>query len=239
MCVLLYRLCHRLRPHHHHPNRIHPVMKSWKSYESMSALAFTTLSIISIVFSYSLSLVARDIKFVMAHPSTDIGSSNHYTYEGSDYPNTLPVNLDHPVQTVMEESVHYGLDDDAARDEWEYTSPFGAAFIRLGPDARMFYPDMFHPMHCLRYVHGVLVEVEESNVNHLEHCLNYLRRITLCHIDLTLEPGDFVTRNFTSDAVGQTHICRDWKTVYDAMEADWVSWLRYRSERDMIDVSPQ
>ncbi|KAA1475998.1 hypothetical protein DENSPDRAFT_455538 [Dentipellis sp. KUC8613] len=195
-----------------------------------SALAFAILSAVSIILSHSLLLVTRDIKFSTPHPSTNMRLLANYSYEGSDYPNMLPGNFGHPVQMIVEENTHYGVNGDGASDEWEYTSPYGAGLVRVGPKQRVFYSEMTHPMHCLRYIRSILAQEEKSLVIHLEHCFNYLRRTSLCKADLTLEPEDFVTRNFTSDMVGQIHICRDWRAVYDTMERNWKAWLKHRSK---------
>lgn len=69
----------------------------------------------------------------------------------------------------------------------------------------------------------------DVNAGHTHHCLNYLRQTTLCSADLTLEPGDFVTRNFETDRVGALHTCRDWSAAYNMMKERWELWLDQQS----------
>ncbi|KAA1478193.1 hypothetical protein DENSPDRAFT_661611 [Dentipellis sp. KUC8613] len=206
-------------------------MKSWKAEVFVSVSTLTIFSIISVALSYSLFLVTRDMEFA----TQLIEPSGHYTYEAFDHPAVLPIDLGRPVQTVREESVHFGVDDAESAIEWQYnTSPYGAGLTRLGPELRTFIVDMVHPMHCLRYIRGLIVKEQTQGVDHpISHCFDALRRMSLCQADLTLEPGDFVTCNFTASTVGQTHICRDWEVVYKTLQAGWVSWFQYRIEHDI------
>ena len=63
---------------------------------------------------------------------------------------------------------------------------------------------------------------------HLHHCFNYIRQWMLCDADLTLEPGDFAQRNFTTERVGATHTCTDWQPIYDMVNDRWFKWEDYR-----------
>jgi hypothetical protein len=64
-----------------------------------------------------------------------------------------------------------------------------------------------------------------ANAHHARHCLGYLRVMTLCNPDLTLEPGDFKRRNFTQEPFGATHECTDHKVVYDEMTTRFTQWM--------------
>ncbi|TFY70295.1 hypothetical protein EVG20_g2712 [Dentipellis fragilis] len=190
------------------------------------------LSIVSIALTYYFFLLASDIKFTTPLLSAGIESLDRYTYEGDDFPRLPSVDLNHPVQMVMEESMHYGLSGTEAFNEWRYMMSYGAG-IRLGPKERTFSVSMFHQLHCLRYFHLELTG-RKGNEAHLKHCTDVLRQMILCGADLTLEPGDFAIRNFTGDPVGITHICRDWEIVYNAMRADWIRWFMYRVEHNIL-----
>lgn len=81
-------------------------------------------------------------------------------------------------------------------------------------------------LHCLQQFRDTLVEPNPRVPwGHLHHCLNYLRERALCQADLTLEPGDFATRNFAQDRIGATHICRDWNAVISKVEDNWSDWV--------------
>ncbi|CCM04083.1 uncharacterized protein FIBRA_06242 [Fibroporia radiculosa] len=136
---------------------------------------------------------------------------------------------------VAEESVHYPLSDSEAHEEWLWTAPlFGDNHVRLGPDKRVFAVPMFHQLHCLRTMREAievgLTSLSPGLQGHIHHCFTYLRQWTLCSADVTLEPGDFMTRNFTTERVGGTYNCLDWEPVYRAVEANWIDWIQWRDE---------
>lgn len=137
----------------------------------------------------------------------------------------------------VEESVHYSLTDQEAYAEWLYTAPLGDNHIRLGPDMRAFAVAMFHELHCLRGIRealeGGLASLPVVQQEHIHHCFNYLRQWILCAADVTLEPGDFMTRNFTTERFGAKHICRDWEPVYDIVNVKWDEWDRFREAHDL------
>jgi len=127
---------------------------------------------------------------------------------------------------VVEESVRFSLLDAEAPMEWSSTSPPGEGSVRLGPDGRLFYLSMFHELHCLRRFQQLLrYPLSAVDVAHTQHCFNYLRQCSLCQADRTLEVGNFITRNFTSDRVGATHTCKDWSVVYDKVTYNWSKWI--------------
>ncbi|KAJ7119450.1 hypothetical protein C8R44DRAFT_624673, partial [Mycena epipterygia] len=67
-----------------------------------------------------------------------------------------------------------------------------------------------------------------SDWGHLQHCLNYIREMTLCHPDLTLERGDFTRRNFTTERGGIIHVFRDLGPVYDSLRSNWMDWTHFQ-----------
>jgi hypothetical protein len=77
--------------------------------------------------------------------------------------------------------------------------------------------------HCLLYLHGQLTNrTSKRRFPYHQYFLNYLRQQALCHPDLTLEPGDFATRDFEVDRVGQTHTRRDFETAWDYNARTWL-----------------
>jgi len=164
---------------------------------------------------------------------------------GDDWPPFLPLKLERKVEMVVEESVHYvagGLVESGGggKDEWQYQRGFGFdGAARLGAQNRTFAVSLYHQEHCLLYFHAQLTESDRTGTTttndssppgrfaHHQHCLNYLRQQALCHPDLTLEPGDFTTRDFEVDRVGQTHVCRDFDTAWDYNTERWLEWYHF------------
>ena len=64
---------------------------------------------------------------------------------------------------------------------------------------------------------------------HCQHCLNYIRQSVLCKAADSLEPGDFMTRDYndgTDKYVGDL-ACQDWTKVFDMAyqnTVDYKSW---------------
>jgi hypothetical protein len=73
-----------------------------------------------------------------------------------------------------------------------------------------------------------------NRVPHHQHCLNYLREQALCRPDLTLEPGDFASRNFEVDSVRHTHTCRDFETAWDYNTRSWQDWYCFLKENSRV-----
>ena len=154
---------------------------------------------------------------------------------GDDWPPFSPLNLEQKkVEMVVEESVHYiaGVlsGGRGGKDEWRYQRGFGFdGAARLGVNNRTFAVSLYHQEHCLLYFHAQLTDRtnDSGRFAHHQHCLNYLRQQALCHPDLTLEPGDFATRDFDLDRVGQTHVCRDFDRAWDYNTENWLKWYHF------------
>jgi len=151
---------------------------------------------------------------------------------GDDWPPFSPLKLERKVEMVVEESVHYVASGSGGKDEWWYQRGFGYdGAARLGAANRTFAVSLYHQEHCLLYFHTQLTDRGGANdigrFAHHQHCLNYLRQQALCHADLTLEPGDFATRDFDVDRVGQRHVCRDFDTAWDDNTERWLEWYHF------------
>jgi hypothetical protein len=81
-------------------------------------------------------------------------------------------------------------------------------------------------MHCMRVLNFAFGHSSLSNIHHVRHCLGYLRVMALCNPDLTLERGDFTTKNFKEEPEGATHECTDFTTVYDTMQLRYDDWMK-------------
>ncbi|KAJ7454746.1 hypothetical protein FB451DRAFT_652612 [Mycena latifolia] len=189
-----------------------------------------SLSLVSIFFTYTLfdyvRTVAMQVPLPLGKEYQEIRDPNSYSYIGDDFPPMLPgVPLGETVNMVVEESVHYSLSPDA-KAAWYAAFPDGVGSVRLGLHHRTFFVSMYHEIHCLQQFRDTLVEPNPRVPwGHLHHCLNYLRERALCQADLTLEPGDFATRNFAQDRVGATHVCRDWDAVISTVDGNWNDWV--------------
>ena len=149
---------------------------------------------------------------------------------GDDWPPFSPLKLEQNVEMAVEESVHYVAGASGSRDEWEYQRGFGFdGAARLGADNRTFAVSLYHQEHCLLYFHAQLTDriKDAGRFAHHQHCLNYLRQQALCHPDLSLEPGDFATRDFEVDRDGQRHICHDFDTAWDYNTERWLEWYQF------------
>lgn len=155
---------------------------------------------------------------------------------GTDHPKRLPIPEEY-VKMTVQESVHYALTQPESEEEWLWTATVGDGHVRLGDKKRMFAVAMFHQLHCLRGMRNALAKgwhhIGPSRKRHIHHCYNYLRQWTLCSADVTLEPGDFTKRNFTTERLGATHTCLDWKPAYEFMKDKWIEWEEFRVAHDI------
>ncbi|KAI0078579.1 hypothetical protein K474DRAFT_883010 [Panus rudis PR-1116 ss-1] len=162
-----------------------------------------------------------------------------YSLVGTDFPKRIPVELG-AIKVPIEESVHYGLYEPEAPNEWLWNAPYGDSHIRLGDDTmRAFAVPIFHQLHCFRGLRTGLevgwANIPKGHQGHNQHCFNYLRQWTLCSADTTLEPGDFTKRNFTVERVGATHTCKNWDPLYEVVNERWAKWEAWRKERGVPD----
>ncbi|EIM80335.1 uncharacterized protein STEHIDRAFT_37338, partial [Stereum hirsutum FP-91666 SS1] len=133
------------------------------------------------------------------------------------------------VYMLEEETVHYDLGVQMGRPEWDLTSLPGGGIIRLGKLSRPFSLSMEHELHCINTIAAEIAKAHKSRWEHVQHCLNYIRQVALCRLDLTLEPGDFSQRNFTTERTGVEHTCTDWITLYDMLADDEGRWEEYQA----------
>ncbi|TFK51056.1 hypothetical protein OE88DRAFT_208120 [Heliocybe sulcata] len=181
---------------------------------------------ISLLTARSLVSTARTVRLsrrpVHRLKRTDM---TKYSFEGEDVPLTLALDLP-LVAMEVQESVHYSITNPETADEWLYNSPPGTGGFRFGERHRGFFSTFFHQLHCYRILRNDFVSGVQNRI-HTQHCFNFLRLSILCQADLTLERGDFATRDFEADRVSEVHVCQDWEKLYDAVGHDWLSWLHY------------
>ncbi|KAF9240372.1 hypothetical protein BU15DRAFT_61394 [Melanogaster broomeanus] len=116
------------------------------------------------------------------------------------------------------------------RTEWLWISTAGDHNVRLGAADRMISVAFTHEQHCMIIMQKAFAADADDLthlIGHTVHCLNYFRQITLCAADITLEPHDVLSRNYTLRRDGGTHQCFDWPALYDAIQINWEEW-RYK-----------
>lgn len=135
---------------------------------------------------------------------------------GDDYPAYYPMEIRDAIM-FPEDTVHYPINGDDALQQWETQFPtVGKGWVCLGPERRPFALTMYHELHCLGRLRVALEDsanrTYEAQAEHVQHCLNYLRMMTLCRADVTLEP--VIDASLAVDLT-QPHLCRDWVQVYE------------------------
>ncbi|KAI0371475.1 hypothetical protein BV20DRAFT_965212 [Pilatotrama ljubarskyi] len=194
------------------------------SFKSLSAFAIGVLA----------CLTTANILTILLSPwpfRETLHDARHYTYVGDDFPEGLPLPPAIPVAMVVENPARYSISGLDAREEWAANSPKGYSFVRLGPEHRPYQLSMFHQLHCLRVMRGVLAgDRRPTTPEHYSHCLVYLRQLILCNPDLTLEPADVMQHDYDVKQDGSVHVCHDWRPVYDAMADNWKEWQVVRQK---------
>ncbi|KAK0201393.1 hypothetical protein DFS33DRAFT_1385697 [Desarmillaria ectypa] len=144
------------------------------------------------------------------------------SFLGHDFPSSLPPppSRSPPDRVLLpvQETVHYSVAGNASENEWFNITSAGFGYAHLGSDNQLFMVGMFHELHCLRVLNFAFDRSDMAMIDYVHHCLNYLRQMTPCSADVTLEPGDFTERNFERSRTGSMHVYRDWNALYDAME---------------------
>ncbi|KAI0355426.1 hypothetical protein OH77DRAFT_1520992 [Trametes cingulata] len=191
----------------------------------MHSFSFSAVAIGVLAFATTGNIVAILLSRSSASLAIQRGTGQDYTYIGDDFPESWPLSSAHPVALVVENPSHYSISGLDAREEWAASSPKGYGYVRLGPEYRAFAVSMFHQMHCLRLMRSALAgDHRPATDGHFGHCLVYLRQLILCNPDLTLEPPDVMKYDYDAKQDGSTHVCQDWRQVYDAMAANWNEW---------------
>ncbi|KAI0095200.1 hypothetical protein BDY19DRAFT_902196 [Irpex rosettiformis] len=196
-----------------------------------TTLILTTAWVLSDVYINHNALQTTNVHINAAHESSFIGEDFPFLLSLDDLPPSRQ-NLS-LVRMTFEETVHYGFDAEISLNEWYQMLPLGSVAIRQGPHQKLFAVSMFHELHCHRLLHEAFVKREKHALKHVAHCMNYLRQLFLCRADLTPEPGNILTLNFTEYRQGPTRVCRDWEAVYDNMGYSWLKWLKIKGTNNL------
>lgn len=145
----------------------------------------------------------------------------------------LPGEHDAQIRMQVEETVHYRHPNNGVSKEWFFANPQGAGSFRPATDAPTLFVTMLHQHHCVETFGEQLTRTNRTtDWGHLQHCMNFLRELSMCRPDLTLEPGDFTQRDFQTERFGAVHVCRNLDPVYDILNLNWKQWAATRAERE-------
>lgn len=202
-------------------------------------LALATLHRLALLSIITINVIITAILLKDRLMASSFYPSPNYSYIGDDFPSKLDIQMD-PVEMTFEETSSYPIEGELADYRWASLRPqTHLGYLRLGPDNRVFSLAMFHAIHCLNVFRQGLIDVDYGE-HHIQHCLNYLRQLFMCSADSTLEPYDFMTRNFTQNPVGVTRQCNDWSAVHENLAANWNQWkadLARNNSYSVVEVS--
>lgn len=104
----------------------------------------------------------------------------------------------------------------------------GTAAAPRSPNKYMVELEMFHQLHCLKWVRDQLWELEgeasgaqrldknPQRMDHSDHCIDYLRQVIMCHGDMTpitfewnAEINNYLAHHSTE------HQCRNFERIFD------------------------
>lgn len=115
--------------------------------------------------------------------------------------------------------MHLGMEDSS---EWNAFIPENVSVYLDNEGEQVFMPTMLHEIKCINAIRERIValgrqpELEMKNVERHQmanHCVNYLRQMTLCHGDLAVE----TIFGRPANAYGNLRLCRDWEAIYRGM----------------------
>ena len=135
-------------------------------------------------------------------------------YIGEDYPATWPIPRP-KVIGAFDNSFRYDLVSDEGVEEWTSLVPSDGV-IYLGEDKQPFMVSMMHQLRCLNIIREQLVmpmEEKHKTEDISRHCLNYMRQMLTCRMDLQLEPFQYTSHQQPIDLTGEWE-CNDWEGVY-------------------------
>jgi hypothetical protein len=148
-------------------------------------------------------------------------------------PTALPIAI-RPALLTTENLPSFGLGADD--EDWAHLLPYGHGFVHHTATNSSYLVSQYHQIHCLRSFRNYFKFLMDGNstlgtpsVNHIDHCMRYMRQMVLCYGDSTLEPTHKQRAHDgrVVDAVtgfGVTHTCRDWTQIWEYAETNWRSW---------------
>lgn len=148
---------------------------------------------------------------------------------GRDYPFDTPIGSVPTVEMTFYESTRYDLAYNNSIGNWQQLleNEYGMGFAHYGPFHHRYLSSAHHSLHCIHMFSTGIGSTDPDSFWHWGHCLMYMRQAFICNADTTLEPGDFLQKNFTTDRTGATRQCRDWKMVDGWMIETFRKWLKF------------
>lgn len=102
--------------------------------------------------------------------------------------------------------------------EWAVMIQLNGGIVHVGPIQQTFMPSFFHQLRCLNIIRQKYIAKNAAS-NELQslsrHCMNYLRQVLMCRVNLRLEPVAFGAH--AVDPRGKL-TCKDWHPAYAAHE---------------------
>lgn len=135
---------------------------------------------------------------------------------------------------TYQESIRFGYNatDKTEAGIWRSLTnqPGGFGRAHLGEQRRSFLFTFYHQFHCISQFHRALQNRtdEIATLEHVDHCLQYLRQTLLCSATDTLEKGDFMKRNFDADPFGSETACVNWETIFGEIDRSWRDFTQWR-----------
>lgn len=144
------------------------------------------------------------------------------------------------VTRVVNDATAPGPNNTLGRPWGTLTSPDDYYAPKAVTGKRMFVVAMFHELHCLRMLSAGYESEGRMTDGHLKHCIHYIRQMALCDADMTPEPAGWeekwsVEDDTGLDREGATHVCRDFQSIFDAVENNWAEWLQEGDEDDSMN----
>ncbi|KAA1473544.1 hypothetical protein DENSPDRAFT_279254 [Dentipellis sp. KUC8613] len=141
-----------------------------------------------------------------------------YSWIGDNYPLLWPLPESDPVVLYPEDQHRYTMYGPNSKAEWAALVP-GNGTVQLGPHGRTFSIAMFHQLKCLDIIREAMVHTEvevEDRDPVVDHCVNYLRQIVLCHAHTTIESVRSEVGPHVTDTTRMGYVCQNWRLLYDA-----------------------
>ncbi|PVH93996.1 hypothetical protein DM02DRAFT_540374, partial [Periconia macrospinosa] len=113
----------------------------------------------------------------------------------------------------------------------------GSASTRHNPYEHVVLLEMFHQLHCLKYLRDLIYDFDDIGVSgqgqddyrvmHGDHCIDYLRQVIMCHGDLTPVIHEWRPELHAYAAQQDTiHQCRSFEKIWQWAESRNTTGLR-------------
>ena len=132
---------------------------------------------------------------------------------------------------MFDNSPRYDFTTDEGDQEWSSLVP-SDGLIHLGDNKQPYMVSMMHQLRCLDILRQQVLLHPEARVTPkglTRHCLNYMRQMVTCRMDLQLEPFQYASHQDPIDLTGEWE-CNDWEAVYRMVIENQHLYVASRSE---------